>query len=71
LGILKLGRVLRINKFIAFMPYDSELKAGLKLLYILLFFAIYIHCYTCIWWILVSKTKEWVPYKDMGAEDIY
>ena len=70
-GIMKMGRVLRINKIIQFLNVDEDVKASMKLLKILFFLIIYVHSFCCIWWLIVKQSKSWIPYKDMGLEDMY
>ena len=56
-GILKLGRVLRLNKIIAFLNVEEDVKASMKLTKMVFFLVIYIHFFACIWY-LVVKTDE-------------
>ena len=52
-GILKLGRVLRLNKIIAFMNAEEDVKASLKLSKMVFFLVVHLHFYTCIWYLIV------------------
>ena len=54
-GALKLIRVLRLNKIIAYLRSTEELKAFLKLVKLTFFLIIYLHCMGCIWWFIVSR----------------
>jgi len=65
LGILKLGRVLRLNKIIQFLNVDEDVKASMKITKMVLFLSIYIHLYACIWWIIVSIDQSWIPPKNI------
>lgn len=60
LGILKLGRVLRLNKIIQFLKSTDDVKAGLKLLKMILYLVVYLHSFTCTWWLMVRNTETWV-----------
>lgn len=70
-GILKLGRVLRINKIIQYLNVTEDIKASLKLFKIIFFLIIYLHIYGCTWWYVVVKDKKWVPYGFQGYKDRY
>ena len=61
-GLLKLGRLLRINRIIRFLKSNIEVKAGAQLLNLILFLIIYLHFYACILWLLVKDGKTWTPY---------
>ena len=61
-GIMKLGRVLRLNKLIQFMNVDEDIKASLNLSKMIFFLIIYIHFYACIWWLVCKDASEkWIP----------
>jgi hypothetical protein len=64
-GILKLGRVLRLNKIIQYLNVEEDIKASMKITKMVLFLFIYIHLYACLWWITVKFDKSWVPPKDI------
>jgi hypothetical protein len=70
-GILKLGRVLRLNKIIAFMNVEEDIKASIKLTKIVFFLLIYIHFYACIWFLIVKSNKTWVSAIHVDKEDRY
>ena len=52
-GLLKLGRLLRINRIIRYLNTKKDYKAGAQLLNIILFLIIYLHFYACMLWIMV------------------
>ena len=60
-GLLKLGRLLRISKIIQFLNASRDFKAGAKLMKIIFFLVIYLHCFACGLWLSVRDGKEWVP----------
>lgn len=60
LGILKLGRILRLNKIIQFLKSTDDVKAGLKIFKMVLYLVVYMHCFTCLWWLMVRNTETWV-----------
>lgn len=61
-GLLKLGRLLRINRIIRFLNASRDLKAGAKLINLISFLVIYLHCYACMLWFMVKDDKKWTPY---------
>lgn len=64
LGILKLGRILRLSKIIRYLRTTNDIKASLRIFKMVLFLVIYLHCYTCLWWWLALSTKQWMPPMD-------
>jgi hypothetical protein len=71
LGALKLTRILRINKLISFMRSNEQVKATLKLIKLVFFLVMYLHCFGCLWWLVVTQLKIWVPPWDFNGEDYY
>ena len=61
-GLFKLGRLLRINKIIQFLNASRDFKAGAKLINLIFFLLIYLHCFACALWLSVSEDKLWIPY---------
>ena len=70
-GALKLIRVLRLNKIIAYLRSTEELKAFLKLIKLTFFLIIYLHCMGCIWWFIVSRDEVWIPPAHFNEEYLY
>ena len=64
LGILKLGRILRLSKIIRYLRTTNDIKASLRIFKMVLFLVIYLHSYTCMWWWLALSTKTWMPPMD-------
>lgn len=62
LGLLKLGRLLRINKIIQFLNTSRDFKAGAQLINLICFLVIYLHWYACILWFAVKDDQIWTPY---------
>lgn len=71
LGMLKIGRILRLNTFIQYMNSTENMKAFLRILKMVLFLIIYVHCYACNWWFLVKQDRIWIPPKDTVLDDYY
>lgn len=68
LGILKLGRVLRLNRIIQDLNIDANLKLILKLLKLCFFLIMYLHCMACAWWLIViEQGKKWIPIIEYGV----
>ena len=57
LGILKLIRVLKINGVIMNLNMSPEIKALLKVFYLVFFMITYIHVFACLWYIIVSADE--------------
>ena len=54
-GVLKLIRVLRLNKIIAFLNIDQEIKIHMKLFKLIFFLFLYLHIFACIWFLVVDN----------------
>lgn len=61
LGMLKIGRVLRLNTMIQMLKSGEDVKAGLRILKITLFLIVYLHCLACLWWLLIKTDQVWIP----------
>jgi hypothetical protein len=61
LGALKLVRVLRLNRMIVYLRTSMEIKATLQVFKLIFFLVIYVHCFSCIWWLLVKDSAVWIP----------
>ena len=71
LGALKLVRVLRLNKIITYLRSTEEFKAFLKLVKLIFYLVMYLHCFGCLWWLLVSQTNIWIPPMQYNDVDFY
>ena len=69
-GALKLVRVLRLNKIITYLRSTEEIKAGLKVIKLIFFLIMYLHCFGCIWYMIVSQEQIWVHPLLYGNEDV-
>ena len=65
-GILKLGRILRLNKIIQYLKMEEDIKASMKVFKMIFFLSIYIHLAACMWWLVIMHSVEtggmWIPY---------
>ena len=72
-SLLKLARILRLSKLIAIMKVKDDIKLSLKLLKLIFFLIIYLHCLGCSWYYLIIDDKDWMPPLDYVwvATDFY
>ena len=70
-GALKLVRVLRLNKIITYLRSTEEFKAFLKLNKLVFLLVMYLHCFGCGWWMIVSINEEWIPPMNYNDDDHY
>lgn len=63
-GLLKLIRVLRISRIIMYLNAKENVKLTLKLVNIIFFLILYVHCQGCVWWLIVNSNEQWVPPYD-------
>ena len=59
-GILKLFRVTRLGRIIAYLNVKEDTKVILKLAKLVFFLIMYIHLVGCCWYWIVSQEKEWI-----------
>lgn len=70
-GALKLVRVLRLNKIITYLRSTEEFKAFLKLSKLIFLLIMYLHCFACVWWVIVSDKAYWIPPMNYNDADFY
>jgi heme/copper-type cytochrome/quinol oxidase subunit 4 len=63
-GLLKLIRVLRLNRIIMYLNLKQDIKASIKLVKLIFFLLMYVHFIACIWFYIVNVKKEWIPPLD-------
>ena len=63
-GLLKLTRVLRLSRIIAYMNVRQDVKVTLKLAKLVFFLVMYLHVLGCSWWYIVRDGQEWMPPLD-------
>ena len=71
LGAMKLVRVMRLNKIITYLRSNEQVKALLKLLKLIFFLVLYLHCFGCVWYLMVNAQKMWVPPMNYNDKDYY
>ena len=42
----------------------EEMKATLKVLWLVFFLFLYVHVLGCIWWFTAREDEKWIPNKD-------
>lgn len=71
LGILKLVRVLRLQRMITYLRTNPQNKSVLILFKLVFFLVMYVHCFGCLWWLLVVPSKTWIPPYQWGNPDAW
>jgi hypothetical protein len=64
MGLLKMVRILRLGRIIAYLNMKDNIKMSLKLGKLIFLLMIYLHCFGCCWYILVKGNEEWMPPLD-------
>jgi len=64
LGLLKLVRILRLSRLITYLNFKNDVKMSLKLIKLVFFLVLYLHCLCCIWYFIVKQDKNWIPPLD-------
>lgn len=68
-SLLKLVRVTRLGKMIAKMNVTQYVKNVFKLLQLFFYVIMYLHCAGCLWYVIVSQDKKWIPALDLLNAD--
>jgi len=63
-SLLKLVRVLRLERLISKLNLKNEVKTSLKLIKLIFFILLFIHFVGCGWFFIAKQGKEWVPPLD-------
>ena len=63
-GLLKLIRVLRLSRLIVYLNLKDDIQMSLKLVKLIFFLIMYLHCWACMWYYLVQDDEEWIPPLD-------
>jgi hyperpolarization activated cyclic nucleotide-gated potassium channel 2 len=61
ISLLKLFRILRLSRVISYLNVRNEFKISLRLIKLIFFLILYIHCTGCIWFYIINQKKVWVP----------
>lgn len=61
LSLLKLIRILRLNKIIMYLNVKKDIKGWIRLFKVVFFLMMYIHTSACIWFVIVSQDRLWIP----------
>ena len=63
-GVLKLIRIVRLNKLVTHMNIKEDVKISLNLTKLLFYLSIYFHILGCIWFYMINQQKQWIPPLD-------
>lgn len=63
-GILKLIRIARLGRIIAYMNVKEDFKLLLKLTKLIFFLIMYLHLLGCTWYFIVKQDPDWIPPLD-------
>ena len=63
-GILKLVRVLRLGRIIAYLKVIESVKATFRLSKLIFFLILYLHLVGCFWFFTVNQNETWLPPLD-------
>lgn len=63
-SLLKLMRLLRLSRIISIMKVRDDIKLSLKLIKLIFFLCLYLHCLGCAWYYIVINDKDWIPPYD-------
>lgn len=63
---------MRLNKIIGMMNADEDLKATLRIIKMVLFLFVYLHCFGCTWYQVIEIDQMWIPSNpDLYLDDFY
>ena len=60
LGILKMIRVLRLNRIILYLNVKRNIKDSIRFVKMIFFLLMYLHFIGCIWYFLINLDKLWI-----------
>mmetsp|Transcript_9036 Transcript_9036/g.1318 ORF Transcript_9036/g.1318 Transcript_9036/m.1318 type:complete len:148 (+) Transcript_9036:184-627(+) len=63
-GLLKVYRISRLNRIVAFMRAKNDVKSVLRIGQLIFFLIMYVHLVSCGWWIIVKYDENWIPPSD-------
>lgn len=64
LSLLKLIRILRLSKLITYLNLRNEIKSSLRLVKLVFFLILYLHCLGWGWFFITKQNEEWIPPLD-------
>ena len=68
--MMKIIRVLRLNRLINFMTTSQDIKLSLRLVQSIFLILLYIHISSCIWYFQIQQDVDWQPGQGL-EEDFY
>ncbi|CAI2366862.1 unnamed protein product [Moneuplotes crassus] len=63
-NLLKLMRVARLSRLIAYLNLKSDIKMAIRLIKLVFFLILYLHCVSCLWFYIVRQDNVWIPPLD-------
>lgn len=63
-SLLKLVRILRLSKLITYLNLRNEVKSSLRLIKLVFFLLLFLHCLGCCWFFIAKQTEKWIPPLD-------
>lgn len=63
-SLLKLVRILRLSRLITYLNLRNEVKSSLRLVKLMFFLILFLHCLGCGWFFIVKQTEKWIPPLD-------
>ena len=63
-NLLKLIRVARLSRLIAYLNLKSDIKMAIRLIKLVFFLILYLHCISCFWFYIVRQREVWIPPLD-------
>lgn len=62
--LLKLFRILRLSKLIAYLNLRNEIKSSLRIIKLMFFLILFLHCLGCSWFFIAQQKEQWIPPLD-------
>jgi hypothetical protein len=70
-ALLKLIRVMRLNRMITAMNTKDQIKTSFKLFQLIFLTLMYLHCVGCFWFFFAKGSKRWIPPPVYAWPDTY
>lgn len=69
--ILKILRIVRFTKVIAFLNTTASVKLSLKLFKLIFYLLVYIHLQACAWFFYTKQDRTWYPIPDLIKNEFH
>ena len=67
--LLKLFRVLRLSKLVAYMNIKNEIKNSIRLIKLIFFLLLFLHWLGWSWFFIIKQNQDWIPPLDSYSGD--